>query len=130
MRIHKIMMATLSLALCCSCSDLLEKKPLVNLTVENYYTTEGEAKTALMGIYHVFMTENFGLSSRRQSVRRLSARQLPLRWCSMGRKCQIIDPVQYFADEFILRQQHLEPGFPSRDKCKLPDRKCNQEQHP
>ena len=61
MRIHKIMMATLSLALCCSCSDLLEKKPLVNLAVENYYTTEGEAKTALMGIYHVFMTENFGL---------------------------------------------------------------------
>lgn len=61
MRIHKIMMATLSLVLCCSCSDLLEKKPLVNLAVENYYTTEGEAKTALMGIYHVFMTENFGL---------------------------------------------------------------------
>lgn len=44
-----------------SCNDLLEKKPLVTLAVENYYTTEEEAETALMGIYHVFMTENFGL---------------------------------------------------------------------
>ncbi len=34
-----------------SCSDLLEKKPLVNLAVENYYQNENDANTALMGLY-------------------------------------------------------------------------------
>lgn len=61
MKTHKYIAAALGIVLTCACNDLLEKKPLVNLAVENYYTTETEAKTALMGIYHIFMTENFGL---------------------------------------------------------------------
>jgi len=61
MKINRIMAAAMSLSAICACSDLLEKKPLVNLAVENYYTTESEVNTAIMGIYHVFMTENFGL---------------------------------------------------------------------
>ena len=34
-----------------SCTDLLDKKPLVNLAVENYYQTESDANTAIMGLY-------------------------------------------------------------------------------
>lgn len=45
----------------CSCNDLLEKSPLGSLAVENYYTNEEEVNTAIYGVYHVFMTENFGL---------------------------------------------------------------------
>ena len=60
MKYNIISVVAISLALLCSC-DLLEKNPLGNLAVENYYTTEEEVNTAILGVYHVFMTENFGL---------------------------------------------------------------------
>lgn len=61
MKLNKILTMAAGVVLACSCSDLLEKKPLVDLAVENYYTSEAEVNTAMLGIYHVFMTENFGL---------------------------------------------------------------------
>ena len=60
MKYNIISVVAISLALLCSC-DLLEKNPLGNLAVENYYTTEEEVNTAILGVYHVFMIENFGL---------------------------------------------------------------------
>ena len=61
MKLNRLCAVAAGVLILSSCNDLLEKKPLVTLAVENYYTTEEEAKTALMGIYHVFMSENFGL---------------------------------------------------------------------
>ncbi len=61
MKLNRLCVIAAGILMLSSCNDLLDKKPLVTLAVENYYTTEDEAKTALMGIYHVFMTENFGL---------------------------------------------------------------------
>ncbi|MGI5846649.1 MAG: RagB/SusD family nutrient uptake outer membrane protein [Candidatus Cryptobacteroides sp.] len=61
MKIYKLLGVLIIAPLVCSCTGLLEKNPLGNLAVENYYTTEEEVNTAIIGVYHVFMTENFGL---------------------------------------------------------------------
>ena len=61
MKLNRIFIAIASALVLCSCEDLLEKSPLGNLAVQNYYTTEEEVNTAVIGVYHVFMTENFGL---------------------------------------------------------------------
>lgn len=44
----------------CACTDLLEKKPLVNLAVENYYQNEDEANTAIIGLYHTIKIGELG----------------------------------------------------------------------
>lgn len=44
-----------------SCSDFLDKKPLVNLVAETYYSTEEELNTAALGAYSVMQRENFQL---------------------------------------------------------------------
>lgn len=51
MKLNRLCAVAAGVLILSSCNDLLEKKPLVTLAVENYYTTEEEAKTALMGIY-------------------------------------------------------------------------------
>lgn len=61
MKLNKLSIVAASALLLGSCNGLLEKNPLGNLAVENYYTTEAEVNTAILGVYHVFMTENFGL---------------------------------------------------------------------
>ena len=61
MKQYRILAVTTALILACSCDYLLDKSPLGALAVENYYTTEEEVNTAILGVYHVFMTENFGL---------------------------------------------------------------------
>lgn len=61
MKINRIIAVIASAGLLASCNSLLDKSPLGSLAVENYYTTEEEVNTAVLGVYHVFMTENFGL---------------------------------------------------------------------
>ena len=61
MKLNRIIAVFASVLLLSSCNYLLEKSPLGSLAVENYYTTEEEVNTAVLGVYHVFMTENFGL---------------------------------------------------------------------
>ena len=61
MKHYRILAVIATLMLACSCNYLLEKSPLGSLAVENYYTSEEEVNTAILGVYHVFMTENFGL---------------------------------------------------------------------
>jgi len=61
MKLDRIIAATAAVLLAVSCNGLLEKSPLGALAVQNYYTTEEEVNTAILGVYHVFMTENFGL---------------------------------------------------------------------
>ena len=61
MKLNRILAVAASALLLASCNSLLEKSPLGSLAVENYYTTEDEVNTAILGVYHVFMTENFGL---------------------------------------------------------------------
>ena len=53
MKTHKslIILAAAGALTLSSCTDLLDKKPLVNLAVENYYQTESDANTAIMGLY-------------------------------------------------------------------------------
>ena len=61
MKLNRIIAIFASVLLLGSCNYLLDKSPLGSLAVENYYTTEEEVNTAVLGVYHVFMTENFGL---------------------------------------------------------------------
>ncbi|MBR4586587.1 MAG: RagB/SusD family nutrient uptake outer membrane protein [Bacteroidales bacterium] len=61
MKHYRILAVIAAVLLAASCNSLLNKSPLGNLAVENYYTTEDEVNTAILGVYHVFMTENFGL---------------------------------------------------------------------
>ena len=61
MKLYRIIAIFASVLLLGSCNYLLDKSPLGSLAVENYYTTEEEVNTAVLGVYHVFMTENFGL---------------------------------------------------------------------
>ena len=58
MKPNRILVFVAAALLACSCNYLLEKSPLGSLAVENYYTTEDEVNTAVLGVYHVFMTEN------------------------------------------------------------------------
>ncbi len=44
-----------------SCSDFLDKKPLVQTSVQTYYSTDEEVNSALMGIYSRLQRENFQL---------------------------------------------------------------------
>lgn len=43
-----------------ACNGVLDKKPLVNLAVENYYTTEEQAYTAIIGLYHTIKIGEIG----------------------------------------------------------------------
>ncbi|MBQ2150638.1 MAG: hypothetical protein II434_03825, partial [Bacteroidales bacterium] len=61
MKINKLILIAASALMLGSCNGLLEKTPLGSLAVENYYKTEDQLNTAVLGVYHVFMTENFGL---------------------------------------------------------------------
>ncbi len=61
MKLAKLFTVIIAVPLICSCNGFLDKSPLGNLAVENYYTNEEEVNTAVIGVYHVFMTENFGL---------------------------------------------------------------------
>ncbi|MDR2919000.1 MAG: RagB/SusD family nutrient uptake outer membrane protein [Tannerella sp.] len=45
----------------CSCSDFLDKNPLVESSAETYYSNETEANDAIMGCYAISQTETFQL---------------------------------------------------------------------
>lgn len=44
-----------------SCSDFLDKDPLVNLSAEKYYSNENELNTAAIGAYSILQRESFQL---------------------------------------------------------------------
>ena len=52
----------LSLLLLSSCSDFLDKTPLVQTSVQTYYSTDDEANTSIIGIYSIMQNESFQLA--------------------------------------------------------------------
>jgi len=44
-----------------SCSDFLDRSPLVDLSAETYYSSESELNTAALGVYSVMQRESFQL---------------------------------------------------------------------
>ncbi|MGI5846645.1 MAG: RagB/SusD family nutrient uptake outer membrane protein [Candidatus Cryptobacteroides sp.] len=60
MKIYRIITVALAGLLLCSCNSILEKTPLVNLAVENYYTNDDQANTAIIGVYHSIKAGELG----------------------------------------------------------------------
>ena len=50
MKHYRILAVTAAVLLAASCNSLLNKSPLGNLAVENYYTTEDEVNAAILGV--------------------------------------------------------------------------------
>ena len=63
MKSNKIILAASSLLLLCSCSDFLDKEPLVDMVAETYYSNSSEVNTAVLGAYSYIQTESYQLSS-------------------------------------------------------------------
>lgn len=61
MKLYRISALAASALLLASCNSLLEKAPLAQIAQENFYSSESDLNAAILGVYHVFMTENFGL---------------------------------------------------------------------
>lgn len=61
MKTHRILVG-LSLFILCSCSDFLDKTPLVETAVQTYYSSDAEANTAIIGIYSRMQNESFQLA--------------------------------------------------------------------
>ena len=60
MKIHTILAAVATSALMCSCLSILDKEPLVDLAVENYYKTEEQVNTAIIGLYNTIKQGEVG----------------------------------------------------------------------
>ncbi len=59
MKTHKILFLGLSVLALSSCSDFLDKKPLVETSVQTYYSSDTEANTAIVGVYSHMQNEVF-----------------------------------------------------------------------
>lgn len=62
MKTHKILLVSLSALALVSCSDFLDKTPLVETSVQTYYSSDEEANTAVVGIYSHMQNEGFELA--------------------------------------------------------------------
>ena len=60
MKKHITLLISAAGLLLTACNGVLDKKPLVNLAVENYYTTEEQAYTAIIGLYHTIKIGEIG----------------------------------------------------------------------
>ena len=60
MKLNKILIFGTAMTLM-SCAGFLDKTPLVNMGVENYYSNESELNTAALGVYAVLQNETFQL---------------------------------------------------------------------
>lgn len=60
MKIKNILIVAASCLMLCSCDDILNKKPLVNLAVENYYANEDQVNTAIIGLYNTIKQGEVG----------------------------------------------------------------------
>lgn len=59
MKPYRILLYASAIALTCSCVDFLDRTPLVDLSAENYYSSEDELNAAVMGTYSVLQQETF-----------------------------------------------------------------------
>ena len=62
MKTHQILVGLSILLLLSSCSDFLDKTPLVQTSVQTYYSTDDEANTSIIGIYSIMQNESFQLA--------------------------------------------------------------------
>lgn len=61
MKIYNVLLGALSMSLV-ACSDFLDKTPLVNTSVELYYSNDAEVNTSIIGIYSWLQNEAFQLA--------------------------------------------------------------------
>ncbi|GHT29441.1 membrane protein [Bacteroidia bacterium] len=61
MKTRNIIVLT-AMVLFCSCSDFLDKNPLVQSSAETYYSNEAECNDAIIGIYSIMQNETFQLA--------------------------------------------------------------------
>lgn len=62
MKTHHIILSTMLALSFSACSDFLDKNPLVETSVQTYYSTDEEANTAIVGIYSRMQNESFQLA--------------------------------------------------------------------
>lgn len=59
MKLYNIFLGAVAVLTLVGCEGFLDKKPLVNLGAETYYSTPAECNTAAIGVYSIMQRENF-----------------------------------------------------------------------